>query len=214
MNGHAGESAELYAIGSLDAAQAAAFEGHVRGCAPCAARMRQAAEAFAQIESARVRGAAPPSLGRRLHGVPRHASHARHWWTTGLAVAAAFAISLIPTWVAVDRNRWLRSAMNADELALARIAAAPSVERASFLAAGRPMGKVLYGARGDWYYILIVHPKRAMQIAYVHNGRREMLGTIRMHGSSGTLYLPIDHRMDELALMDGDTVVADAHLAY
>ena len=53
-----------------------------------------------------------------------------------------------------------------------------------------------------------------MQVAYVHEGRMEMLGTVAMHGESGTLYLPVNHKMDELALVQGGTVVADAHLAY
>jgi hypothetical protein len=42
----------------------------------------------------------------------------------------------------------------------------------------------------------------------------EMLGRVAMHGDSGTLYLPVNHKMDELALLEGSTVVADAHLAY
>jgi hypothetical protein len=42
----------------------------------------------------------------------------------------------------------------------------------------------------------------------------EMLGTVAMHGESGTLYLPVNHKMDELALLEGSTVVADAHLVY
>lgn len=212
MNAHIGENAELYAAGALDGAEAQAVEMHVRTCEPCAQLLSDANEAVAAIESARTHVAPPSALGRRLHASTR--SHAaQHRWIFGLATAAALAIALIPTWVAVDRSREI-AAMNADEQALARIARAPSVRRAAFMSSGRPMGNVLYGKRGDWYYIVVMHPTAQMRVAYVHDGRREMLGTIAVHGASGTLYLPIDHRMDELALMEGDTVVADARLVY
>ncbi|HET7814141.1 MAG TPA: zf-HC2 domain-containing protein [Candidatus Baltobacteraceae bacterium] len=212
MNAHIGENAELYAIGALDAADAREVETHVRTCEPCAQLLAEANEAVAAIEAGRGSVAPPSQLGRRLHESTR--SHAaQHRWIFGLATAAALAIALVPTWVAVDRSRQI-AAMNADEQALARIARAPSVQRAAFMSGGRSMGNVLYGKRGDWYYVVIMHPSPQMRVAYVHDGRREMLGKVVVHGASGTLYLPIDHRMNELALMDGDAVVADAHLAY
>jgi hypothetical protein len=73
---------------------------------------------------------------------------------------------------------------------------------------------VLYGMRGDWYYVVVMHPKPGMQVAYVHGGKMEMLGAVAMHGESGTLYLPVNHKMDELAILENDKVVADAHLVY
>lgn len=212
MNAHIGENAELYAAGALDRSDAREVETHVRTCEPCAQLLSEANEAVAAIESARTAVSPPSQLGRRLHESTR--SHAaQHRWIFGLATAAALAIALIPTWVAVDRTREI-AAMNADEQALARIARSSSVQHAAFMSRGHAMGNVLYGKRGDWYYIVVMHPTAQMRVAYVHDGQREMLGAIAAHGASGTLYLPIDHRMDELALMDGDTVVADARLAY
>lgn len=212
MNVHIGENAELYAAGLLDDPDARQLETHVRTCEPCAQLLADAGEAVAAIESARTALSPPSRLGRRLHESTR--SHAaQHRWTFGLAAAAALAIALIPTWVAVDRTREI-AAMNADEQALARIARAPSVQRAAFMAGGHAMGNVLYGKRGDWYYVVVMHPSAQMQVAYVHDGQREMLGKIAVHGASGTLYLPIDHRMNELALIEGGTVIADARLAY
>lgn len=210
---HIGELAELYAMGSLDEPAARSVEQHVRTCDPCSQQLAAAAEAVAQIETARPQVTPPGSLRRRL-SASAHAPRRAHLWTGALAAAAAFAIALIPTWVAVDRGRHMASLFTADEQALERIARAPSVERAAFMAGGRPVGNVLYGKRGDWYYVVVMHPKAGMQVAYVHGARHEMLGPVVMHGRSGTLYLPVNHRMEELALVENGTIVADAHLVY
>lgn len=211
------EEAELYAAGVLPASDAAAFEEHLRACDDCPQRLADAFEAIATIESARPLAAPPPSLHRRLRATlsptPR-AARGPHWYAFAPAAAAAVAIALVPTWVAVDRSRTLQNAMLQDQQALARIAMAPTVEHAEFMAGTHPMGKVLYGARGDWYYIVVMHPTRDMQVAYIHGGRRELLGRVAPHGISGTLYLPVNHQMNELALLDGGRIVADAHLAY
>ncbi len=213
------DDAELYAIGALPADEAAAFEAHTRACESCAETAAVAFEMVAAVEAARPIVQPPASLAQRFRArssnLPAIAIRPRmHWPTFALATAAALAIALLPTWLAVDRTRTLQSAMRSDEQALARIAMAPSVQHAEFMAGSKPMGKVLYGAHGDWYYIVIMHPKADMQVAYVHDGRREMLGHVAPHGVSGTLYLPVNHRMEELALVEGGTVVADAHLVY
>jgi hypothetical protein len=41
-----------------------------------------------------------------------------------------------------------------------------------------------------------------------------MLGTAMPHGDVALLYLPKSKRMDQLALMDGEQVVASAQLAF
>jgi len=214
MNGHIEEQADLYALGMLDARERSEVERHAASCEQCAARIERARDDIALIEGTRTQIRPPSSLAARLRDSTRGVGVVQHRVTIALAFAAALAISLLPTWVAVDRNRTLRTAMSSDEQALARMASAPAMRRATFMAGKAPMGKVLYGPHGDWYYVIIMKPKPNMQIAYLHSGAREMLGTLAMHGASGTLYLPVNHRMDELALMDGGRIVADAHLVY
>lgn len=214
MNGHLEERADLYALGALDAHEQREVERHAAGCEACAQLVERARDDVAAIEAVRPQMRPPSALAGRLRDSTRGVGVVRHRITIALAFAAAFAISLLPTWVAVDRNRSLQTAMSGDEQALARIASAPSMRRATFMAGKAPMGKVLYGPHGEWYYVIVMRPKPNMQVAYVHSGAREMLGTLAVHGASGTLYLPVNHRMDELALMDGGRVVADAHLVY
>lgn len=218
MNGHIDESAELYALGALDESERAGIEQHVSVCETCAVRLEEASVFVAGLAGGLYHAVPPASLEQRvmrsagMRAPARHALHAPHWQILA-AAAAAFIIALIPAWVAIDRTTLARTD---DNRALARLASAP-FNRATFVspAGNRVMSaKVLYGPRGDWYYIVVMHPHADMRVAYVHDGKMEMLGSVSMHGESGTLYLPINHRMDELALLQGATVVADAHLVY
>jgi hypothetical protein len=217
---HIDELAELYAVGSLSEFERARVDQHAATCASCAADLRRAEETVADLAQAQAQPEqqAPPSLQRRLNQSLAQSERrgALTWHPFAAAIAAAIVLAFIPTWVAVDRNIAL-VAMRQDERALARLASAGTqINHAQFMSpAKRPMdAKVLYGPHGDWYYVVVMHPHPGMQVAYVHGGRMEMLGTVAMHGESGTLYLPVNHKMEELALLEGSTVVADAHLVY
>ncbi|HZZ65455.1 MAG TPA: zf-HC2 domain-containing protein [Candidatus Baltobacteraceae bacterium] len=214
---HIDEDAELYAVGALDDTRAEFVERHVAGCSACAQRLDEAQNTVADVAAGQPLFEPSLQLRDRLRAsvAPAPVRAAQHWGLAGLAFAAALAIAFIPTWVAVDRTRVVTAMIQQDERALARIAAAPAFNRAVFMAQNRPAGaKVLYGPRGDWYYVVVMHPRPGMQVAYVHDGRMEMLGNVAMHGESGTLYLPVNHKMDQLALLEGNTVVASAHLVY
>jgi hypothetical protein len=214
---HIDELAELYAIASLDRDERERVEHHVAMCTACAQRLQVAEQSVADIAAGEPLYEPSSLLAQRLReSLPaRPRDRVQHAWPLLLAAAAALAIAFIPTWVAVDRSRSVSLAMVQDERALARIASVPAFNRAVFMSKNRPAGaKVLYGSRGDWYYVVVMHPKPGMQVAYVHDGRMDRLGSIAMHGDSGSLYLPVNHKMDELALLQGDTVVANAHLVY
>ncbi|HZT11965.1 MAG TPA: hypothetical protein VFA29_04155 [Candidatus Baltobacteraceae bacterium] len=215
MSEHAGENAELYALGLLDEFEAAAVELHAQTCEECTIRLEEASIAVADLCAAEPIAAAPSKLESRVlqdAGIARRRiRHAPHWQAAG-AIAAALLLAFIPAWVAVDRTTLARSD---DNRAIARLAAGP-FNRATFMSPSRqPMdAKVLYGPHGNWYYVVVMHPAPGMHVAYVHGGRMEMLGTVSMHGESGSLYLPINHKMEELALLQGSRVVADARLVY
>lgn len=222
MSDHIEELAPLYALGSLDDLERAKIERHIVDCENCRMHLHYAEDAVAQLAQAQARPEheAPPSLKRRLDESLATPPRRRllTWHPLLGAVAAAIVLAFIPTWVAVDRNSALL-AMHQDELALARLAdAGTQISHAQFMSPKNPTepmnAKVLYGPHGDWYYVVVMHPRPGMQVAYVHDGRMEMLGSVAMHGDSGTLYLPVNHKMDELALMEGSTVLADAHLVY
>ncbi len=218
MIDHIEELAELYAVGSLDELESARVERHAQECAACAARLHEAETTVATLAQAQALPVhePPASLRARLdRSIDRSRHGALTWHPFAVAIAAAIVLAFIPTFVAVDRSTALL-AMRQDERALARLASAGTqINHAQFMSGKQPMNaKVLYGPHGDWYYVVVMHPRPGMQVAYVHGGRMEMLGSVEMHGESGTLYLPVNHKMDELALLEGSTVVADAHLVY
>jgi hypothetical protein len=219
MTDHVDEFVELYAVGSLSEIEAARLERHAAVCAECASRLHEAEETVTTLAQAQALPLREPSaaLGARLQRSMERPLHrgVLSWRPFAAAVAAAIVLALIPTFVAVDRNTALQ-AMRQDERALARLASAGTqIDHAQFMSGRAPMNaKVLYGPKGDWYYVVVMHPHPGMQVAYVHNGRMEMLGTVAMHGESGTLYLPVKHKMDELALVEDGNVLANAHLVY
>lgn len=219
---HIEDLAQLYALGSLDELERARVERHIATCDTCRRELQYAEDAVTMLATAQARPQreAPAALKERLDRSLTGSSRRGRltWHPFAAAVAAAIVLAFIPTWVAVDRNTAL-IAMHQDELALARLAdAGTQIDHAQFMSPSQPKlpmnAKVLYGPHGDWYYVVVMHPKPGMQVAYVHDGRMEMLGNVAMHGDSGTLYLPVNHKMDELALLEGSTVVADAHLVY
>lgn len=215
MIDHIGDFAELYALGSLDDAERAQVERHAATCATCAQRVSEAEEIVAGIAQEMPRHEPPARLERRLKHALRNERAASQIRWFPAALAAAVLLAIVPVWFALNPARTASVAMRQDEEALARIAAAPFA-RADFTSAQqRPMNaKVLYGKRGDWYYVIVMHPKPGMQVAYVHDGKMEMLGKVAMHGESGSLYLPVNHKMQELALLEDGAVVAHAYLAY
>jgi hypothetical protein len=214
---HIEELAELYAVGSLDDLERARVERHARECVQCAQRLHEAEETVAAIAQTQPAFEAPARLRRRLRTSlgDRGATKRAVWRPAIAAAAAAVVLALVPSWLAVENTRKAVVAMRQDERALARLASAP-FDRAQFMSQSKRAmdAKVLYGPRGDWYYVVVMHPKPNMRVAYVHAGKMEMLGPVAMHGESGTLFLPVNHKMEELALLEGDTVVAHAHLVY
>jgi hypothetical protein len=220
MTQHVEELAELYALGALDDIESARVRRHAAACTECAARLSDAEETVAAMAEDRAvpLHAVPPALTRRVQSSVGRASGSSPLskYRAFVAVAAAAVVlTFVPTWFALHGAA--PAPMRQDEAALARIAAAGTqVNHAQFMVTrSKAMdAKVLYGPRGDWYYIVVMHPRAGMQIAYVHGGHMDVLGTVSAHGDSGTLYLPVNHKMDELAILEGDRVLADAHLVY
>jgi hypothetical protein len=216
MNWHIDESAELYALGILDDTETAAVEHHAGSCVACAQRLRDAEAAVTAIAALEPQRPAPGALATRLHRSVSPRSGRAGWnWRVLMAGVLAALILALPFAYVLNQNRGMYAMMSSDDRALARLATG-QFNHASFAARtqGAPPAKVLYDRKGSWYYVIVRNPRPGMEVAYEHDGSMEMLGDVAMHGNTGTLYLPVDHKMDELALIEGGTVIADAHLVY
>jgi hypothetical protein len=74
--------------------------------------------------------------------------------------------------------------------------------------------QVMYSPDGSWYCVIVRNAKQALNVVWMHDGEKTMLGPTEVHGDVALLYLPKSHRMDDLALMQGDHVVGQARLVY
>jgi anti-sigma factor RsiW len=205
MSDHLGELAALYALGMLEAHEARAAEAHLVGCDAC---RRLLAQAQADVTAM---AAAQPQLDpptRRSLPRSRPATHGfnRAW----LAVAAAFAVAILPAGYLFEQNLAMHQAMLADAQAMARVAASPH-RTVAFSGAD---AHVMYGPDGSWYCIVIRGASAPLHVMWRHDGTRTMLGTAVPHGDVALLYLPKSHRMNQLSLMQNGVEVGQAQLVF
>jgi anti-sigma factor RsiW len=208
---HIEDLAELYALGALDDGQRAAIEAHLETCPACARLVGSAERDVALIASMETRREPPRELNERIVRIiaPRRAA-----WPLVAALAAAFVLGLLPALYLFTENRALHDAMLAQGAAMQRLAAAPH-RMANFRPAqAGPAAEVVYGTDGSWYLVVVHGAAKTLGVAWMHDGERTMLGRAIPRGNLAMLYLPKSHRMDRLALMDGDRIVAEATLSW
>ncbi|HET9030800.1 MAG TPA: zf-HC2 domain-containing protein [Candidatus Aquilonibacter sp.] len=206
MNAHIGDDAASYALGMLDELEQSRIDEHVASCPACAAALAQAFDDVAAIAEAEPQHAPPMSLRP-----PARMQHKASWWMPAFAaVAAAIAIAVLPSAYFYGENQRMHAAMLADADAMARIASSP--HRAVAFAGAN--ANVMYGTDGSWYCVIVRGATKPMQVAWMHDGRQTMLGTVTPHGDVAILYLPKSHRMDQLALVADDQMVGQARLVF
>jgi anti-sigma factor RsiW len=213
---HIGDDAALYALGILDEVSRRRIDAHVATCDACGAELSEAELQVATLAAAEPQHQPPAGFAAPAAPAPARAKpRARSSWFTGaVAVAAVLVFGFAPSLYMWQQNRAMHDSMVAENAAMKQLAAGP-FRTASFAAMSDGSdARVMYSPDGSWYVILVRGATRALQVAWMHDGERTMLGTAQPHGDVAMLYLPRSHRMDQLALVDGPTVVAEAQLAY
>ncbi len=208
---HVGENAALYALGALDEFTQSAVDAHAAGCAACSRLLGAAEDDVARMAAAEPRHQPPGAMVRRLRpNLPAAHAGLLSWG----AFAAALLLAILPSAYFWQENQAMRAAMTARTDAMSRLAGT-SVRSATFTAMnGGASARVMYAPDGSWYVVLVRGAEGALDVAWMHDGRRTMLGTVQPYGDVAMLYLPKSHRMDQLALVEGPRVVAEAQLAY
>ena len=176
MNGHIGDDAALYALGSLDDAERAAIDAHVRHCPACARLLGAAEDDVAVAVAAQRSIEAPAQLSDRIRGILGERPielRARRWSPAPAlvaALAAAFIIGVLPSFYLLRQNESLHGAMRSDIAALDRVAASPH-RTATFRGVGAPSAaRVMYGRDGSWYLIVVTDTARTLDVAWMHDG--------------------------------------------
>lgn len=203
--------AELYALGALDDSERTAVDEHLRGCASCARRLAQAERDVALIASLEPQRAAPRDLQTR---VDRALQAQKPAWLPAAAIAAGMAIAFLPSLYLWSQTNALHQGMRAQTAAMERLAAAPHRMAHFRTAPGMPPAEVAYAPNGSWYVVLVHGASKTLSVAWMHDGTKTMLGDAVPRGHLASLYLPKSHRMDRIALMDGDRVVGEATLTW
>ncbi len=229
MTDHIGDLAALYALGALDEGERLEVEQHIDTCTACAHLLARAQEDVATIASAQAQHVPPPELAARIAGIasgdeaalpsapPARRRGAPAWIA---AVAAAVVLAVLPSAYFMSENAAMHRAMLADAAAMARISSSPHKNVAftglgtADTGTGNAEAHVMYGPDGSWYCVIVRGITRPLQVVWPHDGERTMLGTAVPHGDVALLYLPKSHRMEQLALMQEDRVVASAQLAF
>jgi anti-sigma factor RsiW len=220
---HIDDLAELYAMGALGDDERTYVEAHLRACTECAQAIGLAERDVALIASMEPQQSAPAALAGRIERLlgpdtvrlPQ-ARRGFGWGVPALA-AAALLVGLLPSFYFWSENETMHGAMIAQSAAIDRLASAPH-RTAAFSSASSTTAstaaEVMYGVDGSWYVVVVRNASKPLGVAWMHDGTRTMLGTTVPHGNVAMLYLPQSHRMDRLALMDGDRVVAEATLTW
>jgi len=211
MNEHVSESAALYALGLLEPPETDAIDAHVAACEACSQALAQAYDDVAAAALAQPQYTAPASLDARVASL--WAPPKKRGWSLRqfAAIAAVLAIALLPTAYLLHREQTMHRAMLADAGLFARMASSPH-RMVAFT--GGADAKVVYGNDGSWYGVIVRGATRPLRLVWMHDGQRTMLGQVQSRGDLAMIYLPESHRMEHLALADGDRVVAEAKLAF
>ncbi len=190
---HIGESAELYALGSLDRDERAAIDRHVAGCPECLRRLGEAEETVLALERA-VRPLAAPRQGGAPLPFERRGISA--WWLAP-AVAAALVLGLI----------FARQQPQSDPATLAMITS--HFAHSQFTSTGGPSAKVIYARDRSWYYVIVAGTYR-YAVYGVRDGESTPLGAIDPSGSTSRLFKRSAVAFDRIELRDGARTVETA----
>jgi hypothetical protein len=184
---HAGDAAELYALGCLSQDERRAVEAHVQTCSPCLRRIGEAEETLLALE--RETAVVPMPFDAALFPAkPRRTG----WWPSALALAAAFVFGML-----------VRSGP-APNPALDALATS-HFNHAQFSGANEPKAKVLYARDRSWYYV-VVTGSRGYDVYGVERGVATRLGTTR----GGELFAGSRVRFDRLELRERGRTVESA----
>ncbi|HTX57262.1 MAG TPA: zf-HC2 domain-containing protein [Candidatus Acidoferrales bacterium] len=200
MSDHLGESAALYALGMLEPHEQSAAEEHLGGCDACRRLLAQAQADVTAMAASQTQYDPPVRRLRRAPQVPRA-------W---LALAAAVVVALLPAGYLLEQNLVMHQAMLSETQAMIRVATSPH----RTVAFNGTDARVMYAPDGSWYCIVIRNASAPLHVMWPHDGTQTMLGTAVPHGGVALLYLPVSHRMDQLALTANGQVVGQAQLVF
>jgi hypothetical protein len=203
---HAGDDAELYALGQLGEADCLRIEGHLQHCTECARRVGDAEATVLRLIEADANEVPASSLPARL----RSGAFAWRWIA---AVAAAFVVGLLP-WIGNEVRR--APVAPADQQVVMTALLHSHFLHAPFVAsvAGVPAAKVIYGRGGGWLYVLAAAGQKPLQIAVEQGAKQTVVATLPAGESTRAAYVALATRADAVLLLEDGRAVARANVDF
>lgn len=219
MTQHIGDDAELYALGALDATEAAAVERHVAGCPECAVRVVDAQGVAATLASALPEVTPSASLDRRIHDLASSGSvtplrpaqssaRSSSFWQ--YAIAAVFALAFLGAGFEALR---LHGRLADEDLALATVVHSHFNHVSMTPISGSAIAaKVLYARDGSWVYVIADRPGAELHVLSIGAAGRTDLGALHSDGQTASLLIRPASRIQSIALQRDGVAVAAAML--
>jgi anti-sigma factor RsiW len=216
MSDHIGDDAELYALGALDADEAAAVEQHIDTCDECAARVAEAQATASSLAGALPAVTPSPELERRVRDSLRASTRPALRLNPGIwgyAVAAVFALSFFGVGL---QSLQLHQRLSNEDVALATIVHSHFVHVSMRpLSAAEPVvAKVLYARDGSWVYVLADRPGGTLHaFGYTAHGTSD-LGALASNGRTASLLVRPRSPLRSIVLRRDGAQIAVATLKY
>ena len=201
MSTHLGDEIELYALGDLSHEERAAVEAHLAVCMECTRSVGEAERTLAEFAELLPSYRAPRAA--------RMQSSAR--WRG--AIAAAFIAGLLVAGgtLAFVNRAWSGNATIGQQDVRAQIAMVNSHFDHTTLAPaspGAPPAKVIFARDKAWLYAIVNDNDPGYHLVAVSGDTRRDLGVLTVHGATASLFVQHPPSLSELALVNGDRVVA------
>lgn len=209
LDDHAGENAELYALGQLNEMEIARLERHARTCDECARRLGEAeATVLRLIESGELPGARPAALDERV----RFGAVPRVPWGWLAAVAAAFVLGLLPWGMgalrAPEPSQTSQLAMNA--MLAGHFVHAPFAP----LVPNAPQAKVVYAREGGWLYVIVGPFAQPLDVVAIAGGKASTIASIAPGASVRAAFVSLAGRVESVQLRERGAPIASARVVY
>jgi hypothetical protein len=197
---HLEELAELYALGSLEAAEESSVRAHIADCEACRQRVSDAERvvlAFAETEpqvevrQASLRARAPSSM-----------------WRFAAGLAAGLVLPLL---ILLPVAFHARQSQEQTDVALSALVNS-HFNHVAFTrqAADAPAAKLLYARNGQWLYVIVVQPRSDLGVLVRGPNGLRAAGTIPGNRAESALFIAQPGAVSEVLLTRGGSTVAQA----
>jgi len=211
MSEHLDTEIELYALGDLGPVDRRAVEAHVATCDACARSLGDAESSLASLSNLLPAVNAP---ARALSSRQQAAiSTIQPSYQRPLAVAASFILgALLAGGPLATYQRSGQGGFTGDVRAQIAMTHAHFRHAELTAAPGGPKAKIVYELQRGWLYAIVAGSQPGDRLVAIDGAAQRDLGPLVSHGASASLFVEGPGAVGEIAIVRGETVVAQGAL--